>query len=559
MKTGYPRFFIPRVVDELAQDLVKNSVSVTNLQASGPVPEIVGMLFPHYDLALEGYNYLAQSHPEHQGSLGIIIYDASSDSAWTPKDAGGAPDVFRYLLHLLYYPAKLAKSAKAFWQHTGYGISTRQACWWKQEREKYDRKKNNLTSLPRFHKLPFKKYEPAKLALTRRIAALYSSPSSQVPETDIFLFPTGMSAISKAALAAKSFNTKCDYEAPASVAVFGFLYVDTFKVLTKIHSITATLYKFSDSEIDRLESSLRTGSIRISALFTEFPGNPLLQCPDLARLYRLSHQYGFLLIVDDTVGTSVNLSLLASCDVVVTSLTKMFSGGCNVMGGSVVLNPQSSHIGFLRWHFASEAAIPKPDPWFPADLVQMEKNSADFESRVRKASANAEMVVDLLRQHQNYVVKEVYYPKGSPTQSRYEAFLKQHPASPPSSSPSTSSSPPSRSTSEAPPSYGFLLSILFRTPQAAIAFYDALEVAKGPSLGTNFTLACAYTLLAHYSELQWAAQYGVVEHLVRISVGLEEAEWLLSTVKKALLAAGEAAFEAETGIGAAQQVASGGG
>ena len=39
-------------------------------------------------------------------------------------------------------------------------------------------------------------------------------------------------------------------------------------------------------------------------------------------------------------------------------------------------------------------------------------------------------------------------------------------------------------------------------------------------MGTNFTLACPYTLLAHYTELKWAASYGVESELVRISVGL---------------------------------------
>jgi len=45
---------------------------------------------------------------------------------------------------------------------------------------------------------------------------------------------------------------------------------------------------------------------------------------------------------------------------------------------------------------------------------------------------------------------------------------------------------------------------------------------KGQSLGTNFTYACPYTILAHYFELEWAAEYGVKEGLVRTSVGVEE-------------------------------------
>jgi cystathionine gamma-synthase len=55
-------------------------------------------------------------------------------------------------------------------------------------------------------------------------------------------------------------------------------------------------------------------------------------------------------------------------------------------------------------------------------------------------------------------------------------------------------------------------------------FFDALNVFKGPSLGTNFTLACPYTLLAHYTELDWAEGFGVDRRLVRVSVGLEHVD-----------------------------------
>ena len=81
------------------------------------------------------------------------------------------------------------------------------------------------------------------------------------------------------------------------------------------------------------------------------------------------------------------------------------------------------------------------------------------------------------------------------------------------------------------------MSIRFKKPEAAIAFHDALDVAKGPSLGTNFTLCCAYALFAHYSELEWAAEFGVVEHLVRVSVGIESREELDELVGTALAAA----------------------
>jgi cystathionine gamma-synthase len=283
-----------------------------------------------------------------------------------------------------------------------------------------------------------------------------------------------------------------------------FLYVDTFKVLSKVYGFEYLLYGHaSASELDTLASKL-AGGMKIDALYTEFPGNPLLHSPDLRRLHELSQRHDFLLVVDDTVGTFANVALLPFCDIICTSLTKMFSGACNVMGGSLVLNPISRHYAGMRDALSTQFI----DTYFPLDVLVMESNSRDFADRVSAASSNAEKVVESLRQHA--AVREVFYPTGDPTQTLYDSFRRTE------------------------GKYGFLLSVTFVSPECAIAFHDALDVAKGPSLGTNFTLACAYTLLAHYSELEWAARFGVVEHLVRISVGVESAEWLVEIVSRAL-------------------------
>jgi cystathionine gamma-synthase len=47
----------------------------------------------------------------------------------------------------------------------------------------------------------------------------------------------------------------------------------------------------------------------------------------------LADEYDFVVVCDDTVGTSVNIDILPWVDVLVTSMTKLFSGACNVMGG----------------------------------------------------------------------------------------------------------------------------------------------------------------------------------------------------------------------------------
>jgi len=63
-----------------------------------------------------------------------------------------------------------------------------------------------------------------------------------------------------------------------------------------------------------------------------------------------------------------------------------------------------------------------------------------------------------------HTVKEVYYPKYSATRVYYDNCRNENGG------------------------YGGLLSVTFKTTAQAVTFFDRLETAKGPSLGTNFTL-----------------------------------------------------------------------
>lgn len=94
-----------------------------------------------------------------------------------------------------------------------------------------------------------------------------------------------------------------------------------------------------DSDIDELEAILEKETSRdpstppILALFTEFPSNPLLRSPNLPRLRALADKYDFLIVIDESIGNFVNVEVLPYADIVVSSLSKIFSGVANVMGG----------------------------------------------------------------------------------------------------------------------------------------------------------------------------------------------------------------------------------
>lgn len=346
--------------------------------------------------------------------------------------------------------------------------------------------------------------DEAKLALRRRIAGALSHGDLTVSDRDVFLMPTGMSAIFNAHRAVLATR-------PQRKAVcFGFPYTDTLKILQKFGPGCHFFGNGEDADLDNLEKLLEQGE-RILALFCEFPSNPLLKSPDLRRIRSLANKYEFLVVVDETIGNFLNVHVLPYVDIIVSSLTKVFSGDSNVMGGSLVLNPASKYYTA----FASFLDTDFEDNYWMEDAIFMERNSRIFRERIAVINQNAITVCEYLSSHP--LVQQVYYPKYI-SADHYSTCMHS-------------------STPEFEPGYGGLFSIVLNNPAAASVFFDALPFAKGPSLGTSFTLASPYTILAHYLELDWAEEFGVSRNLIRFSIGLENEQVLLAGFKEALSAA----------------------
>lgn len=126
--------------------------------------------------------------------------------------------------------------------------------------------------------------------------------------------------------------------------MYRFPYTDTLKILQKWGPGCHFFGTGLDSDIDELEKVLEEEVARnpntppILALITEFPSNPLLRSANLPRLRALADRYDFLIIIDETIGNVVNVEVLPYADIVVSSLSKIFSGVANVMGGRYVPN-----------------------------------------------------------------------------------------------------------------------------------------------------------------------------------------------------------------------------
>jgi cystathionine gamma-synthase len=174
------------------------------------------------------------------------------------------------------------------------------------------------------------------------------------------------------------------------------------------------------------------------------------------------------------------------------------------MGGALICNPRSPlHAELKRIVQAQHEEL-----LWPEDAALLAHQAKTFPERMRRHNETGKLIAERLRQHR--AVEHVWYPKWEFAQA-YEAVRR--------------------------PDGGWGALITFLPKNAEVnspAIYDRLPFCKGPSLGTIFTLACPFTLLAHYTELDWAESCGVSRFLIRISVGLEDPEELWQRLDRAL-------------------------
>ncbi len=364
-------------------------------------------------------------------------------------DAGGG-------ILAVFFPAELLPKARAYWQHAGRILSSRAAEDW-------------LLS----GALENPKTETEQL-LRVRLASWSGAPVEMIT-----LHPSGMAAIYTAFLAATARRPG------RRTVMFGFPYTDTLKILQKFGTGVEFLPHGDSADLLKLEKLLRREEL--AGIFCEFPGNPLLQVPDLPALHAMASAARVPLVVDDTIGTFFNVDVLPHADLVATSLTKAVSGEGDVMAGALTINP--------RGMFGANPPAEKPGGVYARDVRILEKNSRDFPERMKAANSTALALACFLASHPD--VEKVYYPGLKPS-AVYDSLRKPEGG------------------------YGAVVSFLPRNaPESAPLIFEKLSVNRGISLGTSYSLVCPYVQLAHYQELGWARDCGIDPFLLRIAVGTE--------------------------------------
>jgi len=241
----------------------------------------------------------------------------------------------------------------------------------------------------------------------------------------------------------------------------------------------------------------------------ESPTNPLMKLIDIAEVARIAHERNILVAVDNTFASPYcQRPLELGADLVHYSTTKYLGGHSDVVGGALVTSDGDL---YERLKFLQNAVGGVPGP-FDSWLVL--RGLKTLSVRMRQHSANAMEVACFLEQHAN--VKRVYYP-GLPSHPQHELAKRQMVGG-----------------------FGGMLSFEVKGGVEA-----AREVARrtrlftlAESLGGVESLIELPALMTHASlPAERRAEVGIDDGLIRLSVGIEEAEDLIGDLAQALVAA----------------------
>ncbi len=305
---------------------------------------------------------------------------------------------------------------------------------------------------------------------------------------------TGMAAVTTAVL------TLC--QAGDHLITHRDLYGGTFGLFHEVLPQLGITVAFVDlADPDQVTAAFRP---RTRAIFVESPANPTLQVFDIAALGRLAHDRGARVIADNTFATPVNQQpLKLGADVVIHSCTKYLNGHSDVMAGAIV--GDAAYIDQARQLMRRlGGTLNGFDAWL------LLRGMRTLSLRVERHNANARQVAEYLVQHP--AIERVLYP-GLPSHPRHELARRQMSG------------------------FGGLLSVVLKGGgEAAARLVDRCQLfTRAVSLGSVESLITQPVAAVHYSVPAAEREaVGITPALVRIAVGIEDAEDLIADLEQAL-------------------------
>ncbi|WP_203332099.1 bifunctional cystathionine gamma-lyase/homocysteine desulfhydrase [Planococcus beigongshangi] len=308
-----------------------------------------------------------------------------------------------------------------------------------------------------------------------------------------FAFGSGMAAISSVMML---------FSAGDHVILTDDVYGGTYRVMNKVLNRFGLEFTFVDTgNLEEVEAAVKENT---KAIFIETPTNPLLKVTDIEAVSAFAKSKGLLTIVDNTFMTPYLQSpIKLGADIVLHSATKYIGGHSDVVAGLVVVNSEelATDLHFVQ---NSVGAILGPqDSWL------LMRGLKTLGIRMEETGANAQKIAEFLKNHD--AVDTVIYP-GLPEHTGHELMKKQATG------------------------FGGMISFDVGSKEKAGELLAKLKYfTLAESLGAVESLISVPAQMTHASiPVERRGELGIVEGLVRISVGIEDVEDLIEDLEQAL-------------------------
>lgn len=306
-------------------------------------------------------------------------------------------------------------------------------------------------------------------------------------------FATGLAAINTVLSLFKSGD---------KLVVSDNIYGGTFRILDNVFKNFGITYKIVDtSDLEAVEAAIDDD---VKAVYVESPANPLLTVTDIEEVAKTAHKHGKLLIVDNTFLTPyLQRPLTLGADIVIHSGTKYLGGHSDVLSGLVVVNDKELAD---RLYYLQNAIGGVLAPW---DSFLVIRGIKTLGVRMDRHVKNAERIAQWLS-GSGYVSK-VYYP-GLESDPGFEVQKKQADGA------------------------GAMISFVLDEKYDYRKFFRSLKlITLAESLGGVESLACHPASMTHAAiPADIRKEVGIVDELIRFSVGIEDVEDLIEDLEQAI-------------------------
>ncbi|WP_448606300.1 cystathionine gamma-synthase [Paenimyroides ceti] len=283
------------------------------------------------------------------------------------------------------------------------------------------------------------------------------------------------------------------------------LYGGTYRLFTRFYEDMGIRFHFiSMNDLADFEAKINE---KTKLVWIETPTNPLMKLADIEAIAKITKKHGVLFAVDNTFATPyLQKPLDLGADIVMHSATKYLGGHSDVIAGALVIKEEALGKQLHFTQFATGATLG------PQESFLVLRGIKTLHLRVERHCFNGQKVAEFLEQHP--LIDKVLYP-GLASHPHHELAKKQMKGG-----------------------FGGMVSFTFKSgaKQDAISFLEKLKVfTLAESLGGVESLANHPALMTHASiPAEKRAEIGVTDDMVRLSVGVEDIEDLISDIEQAL-------------------------